>query len=306
MKRSILTITKDNLILEVIDSKNILAWKSGGLEAALKKLLNSRDDVDHDNIRILLAEDFYYLVGFEVNTPKGTSKKLENDRNKIKDLAEELIPENLDEVKWDYSVINRDQDKFFIQCFALTKDFSDELSIVISELNLKVDVIEPYALALASSFKPSKHSFLLLHKDESVSMGVVIKNNLITFSKNLDMANINDIDEVIAFSKKFGGIEISKVLLSGVDGGLVEDLGESLKTSKVDISASSNLVEKKLIKGKDSKVLNLDEKSGPEIMAEVDQEDSVDNKNSFNLFLILWVIAILGVTLGFFVSRFFI
>jgi len=292
MKQKIITVTKENLVLEVLDSnankpvlsKDTFAWQFGELKNSLEKLL----ELDSSNlgkrapIRILLTDDFYYLIGLKVD------KSIENNRYAIKNLAEEVIPESLEEVKWDYGVVGREEDSVFVQCFALVKDFDIELAQAIKELNLKVDVIEPYALAVMSSFESNKPNFLLLHKDDFVTMVLVVKNGVIVFSKNIDLSsNDNGLDSLSSF-------ELPKLLLSGVTKELVKDFSKSLEVVEVNIYANLNLLEKKLIKGKDSKVLNLDEDSGTA------DDDNLKTNSSSRFSLILLAISILGVVVGFF------
>lgn len=292
MKQKIITVTKENLVLEVLDSnasepvlsRDTIAWQSGELKDSLEKLLEleSSNLGKRAPIRILLADDFYYLIGLELD------KSLENDRYAIKNLAEAVIPENLEEVKWDYGVVGKEEDLVFVQCFALVKDFDLELAQVIKELSLKVDVIEPYALAVMSSFESNKPNFLLLHKDDLVTMVLVVKNGVVVFSKSIDLSSSdNGLDSLSSFNS-------SKLLLSGVTKELVKDFSKSLEVVEVSIYANLNLLEKKLIRGKDSKVLNLDEDSGP-----VESDNTKISSNS-RFYLILLVVSILGVVVGFF------
>lgn len=331
MKNNVVTITKNNVVLEILDSKakdpvlmrDVVDWKAGHLGTALSGVLESAKT--KKPIRLLLAEDFYYIAGFEVD------EKLEDRRDEIKFLAEELIPEDLGKVGWDYGVINKEKGISSIQCFALTTSFDRELVSALKEYQFKIDAIEPYSLSIVKSFETNKPSFLLLYKDEIITLAMLVQNGLVVYSDYFDLEKADEnLGALISHAKKQYGLKLTKLVLSGIKKSVVKKIPKAVKVVNVEIAANMNLVEKYPIKGKDSKVLNLqsdfaknreiqeedtsekdedshaeDQGSGESL--EPSQSSTVDStqKPSVLAYIFLFVTAVLGVGLGVLLSSLF-
>lgn len=120
-------------------------------------------------IRIVLSEEYAYVVSF---IPQSISK--DYLRGEIKDKAQELIPEDLNNTAWDFKEIlmpdpyQQGYNKKFIQVVATPQSLYTKISQAIASSGLIVEAIEPMSFSLARLTENQPFPHLIIHLGESI------------------------------------------------------------------------------------------------------------------------------------------
>lgn len=301
MKKTIITLTKDKLVVELVNSgaqepilmREVFDWKKDTLLETFGQAVSIA--AESKSIRLLLTEDFFFISGFSID------KEYEKDREAIKSIAEGVIPEDLDKVHWDYVASKNDETSVNIQCYCLTKKFDSVLMEIVDSLPVEIEAIEPYPISIYHSFANNHPTFLLLYKDDITSLSMLVKDGLVVFSKAFSFEKFDDeVLELLEFSRKFYDFKIPKLIVAGVSSSVAKSFDKKLEVITADITAAVNLTEKKDIKGKDHKVLNVQLNSIEEISITDIDVTIFDEKKRKNLFFLisLALLSIVGVVIG--------
>jgi hypothetical protein len=150
-------------------------------------------------IRILLDDIYTYTAKI-----KFVPGEIIN-RDTVKLKASEKIPDNLDNLVWDYI-----GDSGNIQIVALVKVFTDELK----KQNLDIEAIEPvsYSLArMAQSITPT----IIVYNSERPLLIALEKSKIVaveTFDKPIEE---KDFANFVSYTKDFFTADLSKIIVSG-------------------------------------------------------------------------------------------
>lgn len=302
MKKTIVTLTKNKLVVELVNSgaqepilmREVFEWKKDTLLEVFNQAINVAGETK--SIRLLLTEEFFFLAGFSIN------KEAQKDREAIQKIAEGVIPEDLDKVHWDYVATKNDEETVNIQCFCLTKKFDSILIKIADSLSVEIEAIEPYPISIYRSFADNNPTFLLLYKDDITSLSMLVKDGLVVFSKVFSFDKFDDeVIKLLEFSKKYYDFKIPKLVIVGMTKSVAKSFEKKIEVIEAKITAAVNLTEKKDIKGKDQKVLNVQLSDFVELSESEEDTSSPEEGSKSNVIFIvaLILLSIAGVAIGF-------
>jgi hypothetical protein len=261
-KKLVLFITKSKITVSSVTigsnpTEKIIGqfdWTPDTLDNALLRIKR----ITNDNIRILLSEDFVYVVNFSLPS----SSPL--DRDLVRQKAQPLIPENLRETVWDFKEILTPLAPFnkspttIIQVVAVVKTLFETLSTSIAKVYLHIEAIEPLSYALARFTIQHDKPFLFVYIDEEILL-VLAQKEAVLATERLNNIDANAINQFTAFTKDKLAIEPQNIVFCGntKNINLQQYQNANLKVEIQNISPAISLAYKKDIKGKDKDVLNL-------------------------------------------------
>ena len=260
-RKTILFITKSKITVSQVTIGNSPTEKIiGEFDWTLYNLdnvLSAIKKITGNIIRILLSEDFVYVV--HINLPYSTNVT----KNIVRQKAQEFIPEDLNETVWDFKKIIKPaqptmNSKITIQVVAVVKSIFEQLSKSIIKTGLQVEAIEPLSYALARFTRQQEKSFLFVYIDTEILLTIVQKEIVFTTERINALTPIN-INQFIAFAKENFSIEPKNIVFCGntKDIDLKQYENPNFKVEIQNISPLISLAYKEDIKGKDEDVLNL-------------------------------------------------
>ncbi|MEI6533580.1 MAG: LytR C-terminal domain-containing protein [Candidatus Roizmanbacteria bacterium] len=182
----------------------------------IKQLINSP-------VRILLSEPFAYITHIELpaNIPV--------IRQAVQQKAQELIPEDISTLLWDYKEVLLIQDspqdigKKIAQIMCISQHMNESIIKPLNLLGVAVDSIEPLSYAFAQYTKPEQKNILTVYK-ENISLLVFTCRGLVyatdTFSDDLFAHRL---EVFTAYIKDTLKLTIDKISFFGqVDTGLLD------------------------------------------------------------------------------------
>jgi len=253
-KKSILFITRSKIkVASVTLGKQpkekifaTLDWTPETLPDILSRLQKSIKG----SVRILLDEDFVYTVN--VTVPAGSVS-----RDIVKKIAQELIPENLDETAWDFRVIGAFAR---VQVVAVSYAMFAMLKKSIAKAGLHIEAIEPLSFALARFSRKLDKPVIYVYIDESEIIVIFAQEGIVMGTKEFSAIDLDAINQFRAFVKERFTIAPKDVIFCGNTSGvsLAKFASNTFKAYIQNISPIVSLALKEDIKGKDEKVLNLE------------------------------------------------
>ena len=260
-KKSILFITKSKITVsdvtignnpteKIIGEFNWTPYNLDNVLLAIKKITGN-------TIRILLSEDFVYVV--HINLPSTALTK-----NIVRQKAQELIPEDLNETLWDFKQILRPtqstiNSKNVIQVVAVVKSIFTEVSKSIIKIGFQVEAIEPLSYALARFTKQQENAFLFVYIDTQILLALAQKE-IVLATERINALAPTSINQFIAFVKETFLVEPKNIVFCGntknID--LKQYNNSNFKAEVQNISPLISLAYKEDLKGKDEDVLNLE------------------------------------------------
>lgn len=162
---------------------------------------------------ILLSDEYIYTA--TITIPKDT-----NDLEKsIKEKAEEVIPESLDETTWDFKeIMEIDKDAQtslkVIQVASLVKSFMDYFGAALYKSNFTVDIIEPLSYTLARLTQNEPKPVVIVYKAEATLL-IFAHRGLVIASETIKTALSSFlIEKFIAFVKERFNLAPAKCVIS--------------------------------------------------------------------------------------------
>jgi len=142
----VIFVTKDKLEVYKCDigdqktAKKIAegSWNKDSLNNVIKNIINK---LHYKKVRILLADDLSYNLEISIN------KDVENERLAVKEKIVGKISENLSDQDWDYKIITEKLDTKLVKFFAPLKAFWTIFSQAVKNAGLKIEAVEPVAIA---------------------------------------------------------------------------------------------------------------------------------------------------------------
>ena len=142
----VIFVTKDKLEVykcEIGDQKNAVkiaegSWNKSNLNNVIKNIINK---LHYKKVRILLADDLSYNLEISIN------KDAKDERLAVKEKIVGKISENLSDQDWDYKIITEKLDTKLVKFFAPLKAFWTIFSQAVKDVGLKVEAVEPVAIA---------------------------------------------------------------------------------------------------------------------------------------------------------------
>jgi len=285
-KQIIITISKNHLLIDEVNKAriaNLLStdWEKGELDAILKK---KRKLIGKRKVRLLIADDFCYVLGLKFQKGDRISRELVQER------AIDSVPEDLDKTKWDYAIVAQKADEIFVQIFALTIELSKTVDFLLEELNLEIEAIEPCSLILNSELAKKSGTHAVVHYDKVCPLAFVSQQGTVLFSKKV--SSPKSITQVIKFAKEQYQLELDKVFLSGLKKEVLAK--EKLAVKTTTLNPRIHFAHKADLDGKDEKTLNI-------ILKETQR---INKKTLFILLVIILLIALVaGIVIFSFIGK---
>ncbi len=288
-KKSILFITKSrgkvtNVSLGGRPAETVVGefdWSKETLSKSLAKFAKAGGNT----IRIVLSEDFAYvtLLSFPPN-------KIINGEI-IRQKAQELIPQDLNQTVWDYKEILNAFPKTSrkIQVVACVRDLFETLSASVNEARLYAEQVEPLSVSLARFTKNHQETILFVYIYNEIFLSLV-KKEAVLATKRLDPPLTKEkLDEFAKYSKDQMGLEPEKIIFCGNMGGinLKDYQTENIKIEIQDLSPTISLAYKDPIKNKNEKELNLP------LMKTAKPSSAINSQVKKQKSLNLWVLGII-------------
>lgn len=106
--------------------------------------------VRHSPASVLISDDLSYTLTLTI--PAGTARN--NEREAVSEQIKTEIPEILENNEWDFKEIKTNKKGKQVLVFAPVKKFFQDLSAATAKAQLKIEAIEPVAIALARHEDP--------------------------------------------------------------------------------------------------------------------------------------------------------
>ena len=232
------------------------------IETLLEILTRFRKKIGRD-VRVVLGEDLAYVVSFPLKIDAVYN------RTAIKEEAQGLIPENLDEVPWDFQSIaaiigdKRSNISKGVQVMAIAKIFAHEIAPIIAQAGFVVEVIESESTALARMMHSSLEPVVVVWVDEERSVLVALERGVVvaTQSKDGDVT-VDQIQTFIEDVNKQFSLVIAAVVFPQEAVTLFENMKKALEKSEYHTRVSAvnpfiGIVKKMDIEGDDADILNV-------------------------------------------------
>lgn len=261
-KKLVLFIAKSKIIVSEVTIANnptekIIGkfdWTPPNLDDILLKI---KRIIRNSNIRMLLSEDFVYVV--HITLPAGINL----NKDIVRQKAQGLIPEDLNETVWDFKEIIKPSPsllnlKSSIQVVAVVKMLFEQLSKSLTKVGFHAETIEPLSYALARFTKQQEHPFLFVYVTDEILLTLAQKE-IVFATQRLNYINQTYINQFLAFAKEKFSIEIKNIIFCGNSKSIdVKQFSNAnVKAEIQNINPAISLALKEDIKGKDEDVLNL-------------------------------------------------
>lgn len=288
-KKSILFITKSKVKITKVSlgkSKETIIGEFDWTYETLSNSLSKFTKIIGNSARLVLSEDFFYVILLSFPYDTILNKDI------IRQKAQELIPENLNETVWDYREIpsvSSSQSKK-IQVAAAVKKLFENLSWLILKSGLHVEQLEPLSFSLARFAKNQEEAILFIYIYDEVFLTLVQKDTILATERLELPLNRDKLNNFIAFTKQQLKVIPERIIFCGNTGGLnlTEYQIESIKTEVQDLSPTMSLAYKKPIKGENKKELTI------ELMKNFNLLKSLSkSQKSPNLFIIGIIIGVI-------------
>ena len=113
-------------------------WNSANLSEVVAVIIKK---LHCQKIRVLLADELSYSFDLKI------AKDLENERQAVKKLIDQKIPEDFSDKDWDYKVVTEKLNTKHIKVFAPVKSFWLVFSQAVNAAGLKIEAVEPISFA---------------------------------------------------------------------------------------------------------------------------------------------------------------
>lgn len=306
-KKTIIFITKSKIKISTVvvgnkPKENIVAevnYSPANLQEALSKFKKNIGDT----VRVLLNEDIAYTV--TVFSSGGAHL----DRDTIRQKAQELIPEDLNNTIWDFKKVAPaplSGAPEMIQVVAVNRVLSEELTQAITKAGLHIEAIEPLLIALARFIKNKEAPLIIAYIGDEIFLGLTQKG-VVLATERLTVLDVNAINQFIAFTKERLAIEPKEIVFCGntkdIDINQYQQSLSNVTFQLQDINPLISLAYKEDIKGKDEQVLNLEILKTITPVGEQNKLDNLSPKSSAavkkqhlsktTIFAVLLVIAVI-------------
>lgn len=311
-KKNILTIIPKNVVAQVIDSnlddpiieQKAYSWNKDGLGTTLEVVVANYPD--NAKFRMLVDDEFCHIAGFEIE------KKYSGNRNYIKKIASNIIPEDLDEVEWDYSEISTSAGLIRIQVFAFSLVLQSEFNKISGSIKAKIELVLPISLTLLESIAEKDESFLIIYSDKISNIIVATQDGIAKIALNFTKENLSKkIIEIMNYlSEYLKYIPTQVVVNSSIPKQVVSLFEKDYKVIRTEISVSANITDVSAISGSDKKVLNISfaqKKSSLEFLEEeVKKSQFKSDGGNLLFFLIIFLVGLAGIVFGYFFVRYYL
>lgn len=258
-KKTVIFITKSKVKITRVDlgkPKETIIGEFDWTQESLSNSLSKFTKIIGNSARLVLSEDFVYVIFLSFPNDAVLNKDI------IRQKAQELIPENLNETVWDYKEIPSVSSSYpkKIQVAASVKKLFENLSLSFFKSSLHVQQIEPLSFSLARFAKNQEEIILFIYIYDKVFL-TLVQNGVIQATERIELPlNRDKVNKFIAFTKQQMKVIPERIIFCGNTGdiNLKEYEDKNFKTEIQDLSPTISLAYKKPIENNNGKELNIE------------------------------------------------
>lgn len=212
-KTYVLSFSKESLIFSrVTDGKETNATILETIPYTPETLVQTLRTIQKKytkHVRILLPESFAYTGTLAVPFIEIM------ERADIQKKAQELIPEDLSNTVWDYSVISETALKTTtITLLALVQPFATTLNTALKQAGIVAEVVEPISCTLARGFPQEVSPIVILSAQESSFLAVAVEKGHVIATQTLSMVTSEAVEQFIQFLRTACKKTIQKIVVT--------------------------------------------------------------------------------------------
>ena len=203
----------------VIEKQEVYDWNAESLATILQTIKKNFGP----SIRILFSDEFVYLTTVKIANPTAAT------REAIKSVAQELIPEDMNQTSWDYRVYPD-----YVQIVVLNKSIYSQITDAVKKAEIHIEAMEPYTTSLARLTTTEPDPFILLFYDENYFVVVMNKGVALTTEVIYTALTADHVERLVHFSEEHFGLSIKKIIKTGSIGEIfTSDFFKDFKLSKM-------------------------------------------------------------------------
>ncbi len=252
-KTTVVFITKSKIKITSVENakkpKETILFESNWSLDNLAQILEKSKKLIGTSPRLLLSEDFVYIVSFTLNPTENPVQNI------IKQKAQELIPEDLNETIWDYKEIG---DKKYIAASCIKRLF-DPLKEILIKSKITFDLIQPLSYSFTRLNQKDVNPLLFVYLYDKVYLTFLEHEAIIaTYSFSLPLVKEN-LKKIIENVAEKNNVTPKRIIIFGnTDNINLKDFElDKMKSEIQNLSPSISLGIQEDFKDKDKKVLNL-------------------------------------------------
>lgn len=210
------------------------------------------------SIRVILSEAFSYVLCLPSLIPN------QMERAAVEERLQNLIPEILSRVVWDYKETGLHLNPLngaseAIQVIAVDRSFLDDLSSAVQAAELTVEAMEPISVSLARQTQGSENPHAILYVGQ-VPLRLIAHKGLVLTSQIMGTQLLgNHLGELFRYTQTHFGLTPNHILLAGdtakIDQAQLQTLPIPTQVQNLDPMIGMSL--KTDLDGKDEWILNL-------------------------------------------------
>lgn len=255
-KVPVITLTPTHLVAESVSlgrnhkiDRVEFVWKP---DTFIQVLTEALSHLETNAFRLLVSDELAYVLTIKIPEEDVSHGSI------IKHIRG-AVPEDLNLVHWDYQeVFSIDEDRALVQVFVLTQKVQNLLNLASQTVELEVEAIWPFSIALARAGGDTFDSYVVMYADSAVELTAIVYQEAVIFSKS--GAQFDDKSELSLLQKKAQetfSVNPSTFILSGVE--LPESftsLGQ-YQFFQQDFYPQLALAKEKKLVGRNKDILNL-------------------------------------------------
>lgn len=240
--KHILFISSQKLSVVDVSHKQTMLFESAWNPSTFSQLIRGIRKKFSVNLSIVLSEELVYVTAIEIPQEISLSKDV------IEKVAQEAVPEHLNETIWGYKeVLNlqkkKGQNLRIIQIAALIKTFSDLMLTAFPKAGIHIESMAPASYAYAHSAPVTDGCIMVARFNSGTLLIMSEKGFVIASEYHLGTVTSEQIISFISFiEKKFLLVPYTIILPTIVDVTLEEQLKQTgKKIDKLDVQAYSEI-----------------------------------------------------------------
>lgn len=255
-KQPVLTLTPDKLVAEdVAHAKNgqyqrqEYVWDDTTLVSVVVEALNA---LKTQSVRLLLDDQFVYVLTLRVSPT-------EAERTFLQTKIAAMVPEDVSTVYWDFQQkLEFEDGDVLVQVFVLTQRAQELLQEISQNIELTIEAIWPYSVALAEAAGDSFESYVLGYADSAIQLTAVVYHQTVLVTQaGLKLDPEKDIPLLQQKAQKLVSVNPTTLIVSGFKVPDVSVYDQKLKLFQQELFPAAELAQTNQIAGRDRDILNL-------------------------------------------------
>lgn len=206
--------------------------------------------------RLLLDDELLYVVTISLPKPDAEKKEL------IRQKAQEIIPENLDNTFWTYreTPFQSDKNTKNIQVIAVLTSFIEHLSSAFTTSDIQLEMMEPLSYALARYTERKNEPICIIHFTTHTLLVMTVKGAVIATTSVQEPLQPSHISTFFEYILREYNISPKRIVLTGnIEGITPQGLGlTSIPTEQQNLDPFVSFASQQTTKNSDEEELNIE------------------------------------------------